>query len=84
MPHPNSMPELQPLKLSIMPGGGVYFHDIESDMLYQLKNTMQQQRCNFIGLSQTLEVTEDDLVEMGTLRQLREKNPVITIISLKN
>ena len=82
MPHPNSMPELQPLKLS--PGSGVYFHDIESDMLYQLKNTMQQQRCNFIGLSRTLEVTEDDLVEMGTLRQLREKNPVITIISLKN
>ena len=84
MPHPDSVPELHPLKLSIMPGGGVYFHDIESDMLYQLKNAMQQLRCNFVGLSQTLEVTEDDLVEMGTLRQLREKNPIIRIISLKN
>ena len=82
--HPDSAPELRPLKLSMMQGSGVYFHDIESDMLYQLKNAMQQLRCNYIGLSQTLEVGEDDLVEKGTLKQLREKNPIITIISLKN
>ena len=78
-----SVVELYPLKLCLMSNSGVYFHDQESDMLYQLKDNMRQCRCNFIGLTKTLDLEEDALIKKGTLAQLRKNGSLLHIIHLK-
>jgi len=69
------MTELKPVRISsVNIISGLYFHDVTTDIIYQLKNTNQHRRCNYLGLSDELHVDEDDLINKGKLNKIIKEN----------
>jgi len=74
------MTELKPVRISsVNIISGLYFHDVTTDIIYQLKNTNQHRKYNYLGLNDELHVDEDDLINKGKLNKIIKENEMTFI-----
>ena len=57
----------------------LFFLDINSDVLYQLKDTNKQQTLSNWGTSRNVYITENDLINVGILNHINNDGRCIII-----
>ena len=78
------MTELKPIRIMNNHMSGLYFHDRETDILYELKDKTKHNNYNIFGLSRELHLTEDDIISNGKLKDVKNRSNLMIVLPLNS